>query len=201
MGLVPLERWDIEPRRDTAFLNDARMPPRFGAYLANPGDFDPPVFGLSSAEVALIDPQQRLLLECIAEAMVAHRLTASSTQPAAEALRSFSAAASRGDQAAGASTGVFVGIASSDYGALLQRHTVAGGLHATGCSPSLASGRLSFAFGFGGPSISIGARPHVLNLARGKAALARNLLHLSGRRSGGGQALQYTTICNILEVP
>ena len=154
--LVPLDRWDIEPRTGAPSLSDTHIPPRFGAYLPDASAFDPPVFGLSSAEATLIDPQQRLLLECVAEAQSAHTLAVSSTQHAIEALSGFPAAAGHGGPA-GISTGVFVGIASSDYGGLLVRHTVAGGFHATACAPSLASGRLSFAFGFGGPSASIGA--------------------------------------------
>jgi len=159
VGLVPLERWDVEPQVGAPSLSDRHIPPRFAAYLPDPGAFDPPVFGLSSAEAALIDPQQRLLLECVAEAQPAHDLTARSTRLAIEALSGFPAAARQDGWAGRVSTGVFVGLASSDYGGLLLRHTVAGGFHATACAPSLASGRLSFAFGFGGPSVSIGALP------------------------------------------
>ena len=146
------------------------MAPRFGAYLAAPGDFDPAVFGLASAEAALIDPQQRLLLECIAEATIAHHPAADSTQRMAEAQSGFPAAPGDGR----ISTGVFVGNASSDYGGLLLRHTAAGGFHATACAPSLASGRLSFAFGLGGPSVSIGAL-HTVCCEICEAALSCNV--------------------------
>ena len=154
VGPVPLDRWDMELQADAHALSTAVMP-RFGSFLVDPGSFDPAPFGLSSAEAALMDPQQRLLLECIAEASPAHSV--SNTRPQTGTQASVSPAVSRSDNAARTAVGVFVGIASSDYSGLLQRHTSAGGFHATACAPSVASGRLSFAFGFGGPSVSVGA--------------------------------------------
>jgi hypothetical protein len=50
-----------------------------------------------------------------------------------------------------ADVSAFVGVASSDYGALVQRHTPsAGPLHATSNALSVASGRLAYVFGMQG---------------------------------------------------
>ena len=62
VGLVPLERWDVEAEPLAA---------RFGAYLPNIAAFDAAAFGVSDAEAALMDPQQRLLLESVGEALLA----------------------------------------------------------------------------------------------------------------------------------
>ncbi len=162
VGLTPFDRWDIEleARADGRSLcGMSATPPRFGAFIRSPGAFDHSPFGLSAAEAALMDPQQRLLLECVAEA----------TMPASSELGPDAGPClgtrSAGVTAAGfcggcngrAATGVFIGIASSDYGTLLRQHTSAGSFHATSCAPSVAGGRVSFTFGFGGPSISVGA--------------------------------------------
>ncbi len=74
-----------------------------------------------------MDPQQRLLLEASGEALA------------------------RGGVAAGAQrVGAYVGIANSDYGALVQAHTSPGALHATSNALSVAAGRLAFVFGLQG---------------------------------------------------
>ena len=61
VGLVPLERWDVEAEPLAA---------RFGAYLSDVASFDATALGVSDAEAALLDPQQRLLLEAVGEALL-----------------------------------------------------------------------------------------------------------------------------------
>lgn len=140
---VPLARWDVEC---VGAAPGSALSPRFGAYLSQPERFDAAAFSLSAVEAALLDPQQRMLLECVAEAV------ASDSGFGATAL-----GRSRPAQGAGLLVGIYVGIASSDYGSMVQQHTSAGAFHATSCAPSVACGRLSFTFGFTGPSISVGA--------------------------------------------
>ena len=74
---------------------------RFGAFLSDVALFDTQMFGVSAAEASLMDPQQRLLLEATAEVLLQQ-------------------------QQLGRSLGVYVGIASSDYGSLVKGHTGAG---------------------------------------------------------------------------
>jgi acyl transferase domain-containing protein len=76
---------------------------RFGAFLLNVSSVDAALLGLSALEAQLMDPQQRLLMETTAELVLAgsHRNL-------------------------GSSLGVYVGIASSDYGTLVKQHTAAG---------------------------------------------------------------------------
>ena len=78
-----------------------------------------------------MDPQQRLLLERGYEAL--------------------HGAGERREGLAGSLTGVFVGIASTDFAAALASQSVGGVYAATGGAHSVASGRLSFALGLHGP--------------------------------------------------
>lgn len=140
---VPLSRWDVEC---VGGSSGSAISPRFGAYLRQPERFAAAAFSLSAVEAALLDPQQRLLLECVAEAAAREN---GSGSPGLDLLQP--------SLGAGLQVGVYVGIASSDYGSLVQKYTAAGAFHATSCAPSVACGRLSFTFGFTGPSISVGA--------------------------------------------
>jgi acyl transferase domain-containing protein/NADPH:quinone reductase-like Zn-dependent oxidoreductase/predicted O-methyltransferase YrrM/acyl carrier protein len=108
-----------------------------GGWLDRVDGFDAGFWGISPREVAGMDPQQRLLLECAWEA-----LEDAALDPA---------------RLRGRRVGVYVGICGSDYAQL----AVASGLgsidayHASGTQHSVASGRLSYALGLRGPSVSV----------------------------------------------
>lgn len=106
---------------------------RFGAYFSDIATFDAAALGVSDAEAVLMDPQQRLLLEAVGEACLGF--------PAA--------------QVPLASRGVYVGLASSDYGSMVKEHAGKSAFHATSNAISVACGRLSYTFGFRGPCLSI----------------------------------------------
>jgi len=74
--------------------------------MPDAADFDAASFGFSSAEALLVDPQQRLLLEAAAQVLAGRQGQQGQGQPAA--------------------LGVYVGVASSDYGALVKDHTAPG---------------------------------------------------------------------------
>ena len=132
-AVVPLERWDLQEQ--AAVLGTA--PVRFSIFLSGIDHFDAAAFGISDNEAVLMDPQQRLLLECTSEALL-------------EA----GAALGPGDRAGG---GVFVGITSTEYSQLAQRHAPAFTPYsATGhLTASVAAGRLSYIFGMKGPSFPV----------------------------------------------
>jgi 3-oxoacyl-(acyl-carrier-protein) synthase/acyl carrier protein len=129
VGVVPYQRWDVEHENPLAA--------RFGAYFSDIASFDASAFSVPDTEAALMDPQQRLVLECVGEALLSF---ASTTTAAAAPM---------------ASRGVYVGLASSDYGAMVHRYVEKGAFHATSNAVSVACGRVSYTFGMRGPCLSI----------------------------------------------
>lgn len=109
----------------------------WGAFLDDVEGFDADCFSLSPREARTLDPQQRLLLEVTSDALERAGLPASRLQ--------------------GQRVGVFVGMATSDYlDRCLQRAEHAHDFHAvTGNGACFAAGRLSFHFGFEGPSLTL----------------------------------------------
>jgi acyl transferase domain-containing protein/NADPH:quinone reductase-like Zn-dependent oxidoreductase/acyl carrier protein len=105
---------------------------RFGAFMRNIYDFDAAVFSIAQTEASMIDPQQRLLLELVGLSLTEHDSAASM-----------------------ASRGVYVGLASSDYGSMVHAFAEKGAFHATSNALSVACGRMSYTFGLQGPSLSI----------------------------------------------
>jgi acyl transferase domain-containing protein len=99
--------------------------------------FDPHFFNIVPAEAETIDPQHRILLENVYEAMESAGLTL-------EGLR-------------GSDTGVFVGMMDRSYyeNAILDNNACGGQILSTGTSRAMAANRISYAFDFTGPSMTI----------------------------------------------
>ncbi|MFD2467962.1 type I polyketide synthase [Amycolatopsis silviterrae] len=107
-----------------------------GGFLDRVADFDAGFFGISPREAAGMDPQQRVLLETAWEA-----LERAGIDP--RPLR-------------GSRTGVFVGTKGEDYGDLVAKAGPETDAHgATGRYASVLSGRISYSFGFEGPSMTV----------------------------------------------
>ena len=108
---------------------------RWGGCLSAAERFDPKRFAIPPLEVVAMDPQQRLLLEHGYLAL--HRMG--------------------GDRRSlgGTLTGVFVGIGATEWVDILRTLPAGDGMFAqTGFTFSIASGRISFALGLHGPSVS-----------------------------------------------
>ncbi|MBS2962971.1 type I polyketide synthase [Actinocrinis puniceicyclus] len=132
---VPADRWRLE---DVAGLDAARgqSVSRWGGFLSGVDAFDPQFFGISPHEAARMDPQQRVLTEVAWEALEDAGLVA--------------------QRLSGSMTGVFVGIANSDYAH--QQVQDLGRIDAytgTGNAFSIAANRLSYLFDLRGPSMAI----------------------------------------------
>lgn len=124
--VVPNERWDIEA------CGAEGVAPRFGGFLRNIELFDPMAFGVSEYEAAYIDSQQRILLELTEESL-------------------------RTSGPIDNNSCVGIGIASAEYNTWVIRRSNAPvtAYSAIGGAPSVACGRISYSYGYQGPSFSV----------------------------------------------
>ena len=133
---IPSERWDID-RFYSKEREPGKMYTREGGFLDDIADFDAAFFNISEQEACWIDPQHRMLLENSYRAME-HAGIPLAPLP---------------DN----NVGVFMGIMGQDYAFLpsLDDQDVIDGFQGAGLSHSAGVGRISFLFGFEGPSISV----------------------------------------------
>ncbi|MEZ5320109.1 MAG: polyketide synthase, partial [Vicinamibacterales bacterium] len=138
IGEIPRDRFDVDALFDATPATPGHIMSRWGGFLDGLDRFDAGFFGIAPREADRLDPQQRLLLEAGWHAL----------EDAGHVRRA--------DPALDARTGVFVGLWLSEYEARLFRDPGAIDFHMTlGSGRYSASGRLSYAFGFEGPSLTI----------------------------------------------
>ncbi len=135
---IPEQRKEMGLYFDYSGRSGGKAAARYGGFLNNIDLFDAQFFNIASKEAVNIDPQQRFLLELTWEALENAGINPESL--------------------VGSQTGVFVGVFSNDYELLQIKYNGEEGLDsffATGSSPSLIAGRVSYVFGFNGPAISV----------------------------------------------
>lgn len=135
---IPSNRWDVNKFYSPELNTPGKMYTKAGGFVLNPADFDPGFFGISPREATSMDPQQRLLLELAWESLENAKIPPSSLRET--------------------STGVFVGISTNDYlqlGCLHADRKQIDAYSGTGSAASIAAGRLSYQFGFLGPTLTV----------------------------------------------
>ncbi|MFH8367578.1 SDR family NAD(P)-dependent oxidoreductase [Streptomyces sp. NPDC018031] len=133
---VPEDRWRAEDFLDPDPSAPGKTTTAWGGFVDGVDRFDPRFFGISGHEATRMDPQQRLMAEVAWEALEDAGVVA--------------------EELAGSATGVFVGIATSDY--LQAQFQDLAGIDAysgTGNAFSIAANRLSYLFDLRGPSMAV----------------------------------------------
>lgn len=133
---IPPDRWDVD-RFFSAEREPGKMYTRAGGFLDDIADFDAAFFNIAEQEACWIDPQHRLLLENSYHALEDAGI---SPYPLADA-----------------NVGVFMGIMGQDYAFIpsLDDVDVIDGFQGAGLSHSAGVGRISYVFGFEGPSVAV----------------------------------------------
>jgi 3-oxoacyl-(acyl-carrier-protein) synthase/acyl carrier protein len=133
---VPVERWAHAEYFDPAKAQPGKAYGRFGGFIEGIDGFDAAFFNVSPAQASLTDPQQRLFLE-----------TAWTLLEEAGYTRQ------RLAQREGGQVGVYVGTMYDDYGPLARQ--VDGGEVTASSSAAAIANRVSYYFGFTGPSLAV----------------------------------------------
>ncbi|MGK7949277.1 MAG: alpha/beta fold hydrolase [Xenococcaceae cyanobacterium] len=134
----PEEFWQLLKEGKDAISQDTGrwQGDSWGGFVEGVDLFAPQFFGITPRETQKMDPQQRFLLEVSWEALENAGIAA--------------------DKLAGSSTGVFIGISSSDYSQLrLHYDTPIDAYAGTGNAHSIAANRLSYFLDLRGPSLTV----------------------------------------------
>lgn len=133
---IPADRWDVDRYYDPEGA-PGTMPTREGGFVDGIDQFDPGFFNIAESEAIWIDPQHRMLLE---NSYLAMEHAGIPSAPLKDS-----------------NVGVFMGIMGQDYAFLpkLDDQNMISTFEGAGLSHSAGVGRISYTFGFEGPSIAI----------------------------------------------
>ncbi|KAH7827829.1 putative beta-ketoacyl synthase [Monocercomonoides exilis] len=140
---VPADRWSVEEYYDgtgetPTASGSGKMSTKWGGFIDGRSvcTFDYNFFSISAAEASRMDPQQRLALQCVWEALEDSGVVPSSLK--------------------GKNVGVYFGCTGSDYSSLQMKEVeMCDSYTGTGSALSILANRVSYSFGFVGPSMVV----------------------------------------------
>lgn len=136
---TPADRWSAEEFYDADQDAPGKICSKLGGFLNLPvADFDASFFGISPREAESMDPQQRLLLELCWESIEHANIIPENLFKS--------------------NTGVFMGVSSLDNATRIIGEaplTDIDGYYGTGIALAPVAGRISYLFGFSGPSFVV----------------------------------------------
>jgi acyl transferase domain-containing protein len=136
---VPADRWSADEFYDANQDAPGKICSKLGGFINLPvADFDASFFGISPREAESMDPQQRLLLELCWEAIEHANIIP--------------------EHLFKSNTGVFMGVSSLDNATRIIGEaplTDIDGYYGTGIALAPVAGRISYLFGFSGPSFVV----------------------------------------------
>lgn len=133
---MPSERWNIDDYYDPDPEAANKTNQHHASFLKNIHDFDPLFFNISPAEATEMNPSQKLMLELVWEAIENSSIPYRAVQ--------------------GTKTGVYVGNIWSDFEHHRKKLNAQVTTHsAVGQSSNIIANRVSFSFGFSGPSLVV----------------------------------------------
>ena len=135
---IPSDRWDTEKYFDADPSVKGKMYSKAGGFINTAELFDNDFFSVSPREALNMDPQQRRLLELSWEALERAAIDPQTLKDS--------------------KTGVYVGVTTNDYGEQIIRSHGLKDLDSfflSGNTTNAIAGRISYFFGFQGPSLTV----------------------------------------------
>ncbi|XP_053349953.1 uncharacterized protein LOC128519977 isoform X1 [Clarias gariepinus] len=134
---IPFERFDQNEWCDQDDNKAGKSRTAKAAFADGFNEIDQRFFGITDAEMEQMDPQHKMLLQCT------YRALENAGMPM--------------EKASGSKTGVFLGLMNRDYELTMANvnPVIINHCTGTGIAMSIAANRISYAFNFTGPSLSI----------------------------------------------
>ncbi len=133
---IPKDRWDLSTFFDPDPAAPNKSYQKHGSFLKNINDFDPLLFNVSPAEAIEMSPSQKLMLELVWETIENSGFAY--------------------DQVCGKKVGVYIGNIWNDFEHFRKHRNANTTSHsAIGQSTNIIANRISYTFGFSGPSLTV----------------------------------------------